>query len=225
MSQEINLAFKFEYQTPTEITIEESASGSAIIEGVLLSEGVSRNGNMYTLPEMENIARQSEGIPIYYGVRTGINPKTGLICKTLHDNREEQKIGKIIKTRLDKNLKKIFFVAEVFNTDKHPNIINQIKSGWGVSIGGFVTKADYVIDKIGRKLLKVKDMVVNHLSVIPPTIVRGMDSAKIDNVQVQETFIPIQESMMFDLPIEETYQPDETIVVFKGSGIKDIRVE
>lgn len=212
MTEEIS--FNFEFQTPTKIDIEEAAHGVATIEGTLLAEGVSRNNNLYTLPEMENIANQAVGIPIYYGTKVGINPNTGTICSTLHDDSDEQWIGKIIEAKLDKIARKIHFIAEVFNTEAHPDMIQQIKGGWGVSIGGFVTKAEYVKDEFGKQLLKIKDMIVRHLSVIPPTTIRGMDAAKIDNVHVQETLM-IEESMLFDIPAlpvaeiqtEESYEP------------------
>jgi hypothetical protein len=207
-----NISFEFEFQSSLKVGIEESSSGSAIIEGTLLSEGISRNGNVYTIEEMENIAKQAEGVTIFYGTKTGINPKTGVICTTLHNNDDDQKIGKVIKTTLNKLSKKIHFIAEVFNTANHPDMIAQIKAGWGVSIGGFVTKAEYIKDAFGRMLLKVKDMIVNHLQVIPPTTIRGMDSAKIDSVNVQETYQEIQECMMFDLPTIEEDIPINIVI-------------
>lgn len=178
------MKFSFEFKSP--IIVQETAQGRAIISGTLLIEGISRNKNVYEIEEMENIANRAIGVPMYYGVKEDINPNTGLMTKNLHDDSESNKIGRIIKTTLDKINRKITFIAEVVNTNKFPDLIKRIKSGWGVSVGGFVTKANWVVDKIKGLCMKIKDMVVEHVALVEPSIVRGQDEAKVENVSIQE---------------------------------------
>jgi hypothetical protein len=182
---ENGMKFSFEFKSP--IIVQETAQGRAIISGTLLIEGISRNKNVYEIEEMENIANRAIGVPMYYGVKEDINPNTGLMAKNLHDDSESNKIGRIIKTTLDKINRKITFIAEVVNTAKFPDLIKRIKSGWGVSVGGFVTKANWVVDKIKGLCMKIKDMVVEHVALVEPSIVRGQDEAKVESVAIQET--------------------------------------
>jgi hypothetical protein len=71
---EESMSFGFECISPLFLEIEESAIGVAMVTGTLLSEGVSRNGNQYTLDMMEQIAETAKGVPIYFGTCTRINP-------------------------------------------------------------------------------------------------------------------------------------------------------
>jgi hypothetical protein len=199
------MVFPYTFITPTEIMIEETEQGVAMISGTLLKEGISRNGNLYTIEEMENIAKQAQNKPIYYGVTEGINPNTGLWSQNLHDESPENRIGKIIKTTLDKIKRKITFIAEVVNTTKFPDIINKIKAGWGISIGGYVTEAHRFFDKVKGLCLKIKNMIVEHVSLIDPSVVRGQDEAKVESVKIQET-------MLFDIPKRKVYIFDSTDV-------------
>ena len=193
MADRINeeFIFPFEFRTPLTIIQEAKKEGVALIQGTLLAEGVSRNGNLYTIEEMERIAKQAEGTPIYYGTMTKIDPQTGMIIRNAHANIPENKVGRIIKAWLDRKARKIRFIAEVVNTPKFPDIIKKIKSGWGISIGGIATKAKYVMDKIGRILLKVLGLKLNHVQLLSPSTLRGMQSAKVEKVQIQETMIMV----------------------------------
>jgi len=79
MRIEEEMTFPFEFTSPVSITLEETKKGVAIITGTLIKEGVSKNGNIYTIEQLEEIAKQAEGIPIYYGVMTKRDPNTGLL--------------------------------------------------------------------------------------------------------------------------------------------------
>lgn len=182
----------FNFYTPVEIEIEETTHGVAIVKGTLLVEGLSKNKNLYVVEEMQKIADSAVGVPIYYGTMTKIDPNTGLLTKNMHANVQPNKVGKIIRTILDKVKRKIKFWAEVVNTQNHPNIIQEIKKGWGISVGGVAYGAKYVFKKFGKikkLVLKIKDMVVNHVQLIPPKVKRGQKQAKIESVEVQETMI------------------------------------
>lgn len=206
--------FPFEYISPAQVSIEESAVGVAIISGTLLSEGISRNGNLYTVEEMEHIAHQGEGIPIYVGTKTGFDQNTGLRCKNLHDRKEDNCVGEIMRTVFDPISRKIKFWAKIFNTEKYPDLIEKVKtSGWGVSIGGIATKAKHIIDGITNKIVtKIMGLELNHVQLLAPNEVRGMDSARVENVQVQESMI------FYEMPKRRTFE------VKKGLGIKDVNI-
>lgn len=186
---------KFECLSP--INIMESAHGVALLKGTLLVEGISRNKNKYELDEMENIAKQAVGVPMYYGVKEGINPNTGMPAKNLHDDSDDHRVGRIIKTMLDKVARKVYFIAEVANTPLFPDLVDKIKTGWGVSVGGFVTKFNPVVDTIKGLCNKIKDMIVEHVTLISPQIVRGQDEAQVESVSVQET-VAIQETVVYE---------------------------
>lgn len=181
--------FPFEFIAPTEIEIEETASGVALIKGVLLREGTSKNGNLYTISEMEKIAKQAEGMPIYVGTTTKVDPNYGIARKGMHNNTTPNKVGKILSATFDKTKRVIRYIAQILNTVVHPKIIEEVKAGWGISIGGVCTKARLVIDGVGRVLTKVLGMKLNHVQLIPPNVIRGQDEAIVSEVQIQETMI------------------------------------
>jgi len=220
-----NIKFGFEYHSPVKIEIAETSQGIAIVRGTLLAEGVSRNGNLYTIDEMENIAAQAEGKPIYFGTKAGINPNTGTYCNHLHDDSESHQIGRILKTIMDKAARKIYFIAEVANTDEHPDIITMIKKGWGVSIGGFVNKVKYVKTAANKICRKIENMVVEHLSIFQPDILRGMDAAKVEDVSIQESFIG-EEYMIFEtVPENVEVSYDFVFQAGEGTSIKQIMID
>ena len=215
MSFKEELSLPFNFITPVEVTVEETASGVAMITGTLLIEGLSRNKNLYTIQYMDKIAKSTEGVPIYTGIMTKIDPNTGLLTKGMHANKEPNRIGKIVKTVFDKAKRKIKFWAEIVNTANFPAIIQEVKKGWGVSIGGIAHGARWVFKKFGkiRKLvLDIRDMVVNHVQLIPPTVVRGQKEAKVESVAIQET-------MIFSRPAQRI-----NITIVAGSGTKILDV-
>ena len=183
------MSFPWEYFTPVKILVEETEQGVATIKGTLLVEGMSKNGNLYTIDEMENIAEQAKGKDIVCGTKIGINPNTGRLSNNLHDDSPKNIVGKIIDATLDKISKKITFIAEIVNTPLFPDIIKKVKAGWGVSIGGFVNKAKYVVNKANQLAMKIENMVVQHVALVEPSVVRGQDAAKVESVSVQETMI------------------------------------
>jgi len=185
---EETMVFSFEFISPTKIVLEETARGVAIISGTLLSEGISRNGNLYTIEEIEHIAKQGEDQPIYTGTMTKIDPNTGLLCKNLHANIEQKKIGRIIRTWLEG--RKIKFLAEIVNTLEFPDIVNKVKTGWGISIGGVATKAKQLWDKISNRIItKIKDLTLQHVQLLEPQVSRGQETAQVETVKVQETMV------------------------------------
>ncbi len=127
---------------------------------------------------------------MFFGVTTRVNPNNGLLMKNMHDNREENRIGKILKTVWSKTKRKVRFVAEVFNTERHPNLIKKLKNGFGVSIGGYVIRAIRSFDKLSRRLvMKIKNLVVEHIQIVPPSVVTGQSEAKVEDVQIQECMV------------------------------------
>jgi hypothetical protein len=162
--------FETDFQFNAPISINESKVGKTIISGTLLSEGISKNNNLYSIECMEKLDGLTD-IPIYVG--TGTNNK---------HTKESGIIGKILKTTFDRLKRKVLFVAEITNK----SIAETVKSGWGISIGG---KADgsMVLDKAGRVLTKIKNLILNHIQLLMPSTIRGLDSAQVENVEIQET--------------------------------------
>ena len=183
------MIFPFEFISPTTVTIEESSTGVAMISGTLLAEGISRNGNVYTVSEMENIAEQAIGMPIFVGTMTKVDPNLGIRRKGMHANVNKNRVGKIINAVFDKISRKIKYWAELVNTEDHPKIIEEVKAGWGISIGGIATKAKIVLDHFGHILTKVLGMKLSHVQLLPPDVIRGQDAACVEGVEIQESMI------------------------------------
>jgi hypothetical protein len=162
---------RFEYVSPIAVT-ESFNKGRTIISGTLLSEGLSGNGNLYTIDVLETLDGLKD-IPIYVG--TGQNNK---------HTKAGGVIGKILKTTFDKVARKVKFIAEIFNE----TIAKSVKSGWGISIGG-QGKGEYVLDSLGKLITRVKRLALYHVQLLMPTTKRGMDSAQVENVQIQESMI------------------------------------
>lgn len=183
------MRFPFEFISPTAIQIEETSTGVAIITGTLLAEGISRNGNIYTINEIKKIAEQAVGMPIFVGTTTKIDPNLGIRRKGMHANTQSNRVGKIIRVVYDAVSKKIKYWAELVNTETHPKIIEEVKLGWGISIGGIATKAKIIIDQFGRLLTKILGMKLSHVQLLPPNVIRGQDAAKVEGIKIQESMI------------------------------------
>lgn len=199
--------FDWQYVSPVALDVEETEQGVAIIRGTLLSEGVTGNGHLYTLDEMENIAKNAEGVDIYYGTMMKFDESIGMFKKNAHADESDNKVGKIMKTLFDRVGRKISFIAQIMNTDNFPDLINKVKKGWGISIGGKGI-GEYLIDSLGRLITKVVGMQVNHVALLDPQTPRGQQSAQVEGTT------EFQESMVI-------YVPRLSIVIIEeGAGIK-----
>jgi len=160
----------FTFNAPLQVS--ESTKGKAIIKGVLLKEGVSRNGHVYTIDEMEKIAVQCKGIPIEFGVdEKNRHVKSGVI-------------GHITKAWLDKGKRKIRFIAEVIG-----DLAHKVKKGWGISIDGIAKNAHYVLGESGRLLIKIKNLILKKIQLLPPSATVGVVGAGVSEVEIAESFI------------------------------------
>jgi hypothetical protein len=178
----------FDYISP--FVVEETSQGKATISGTLLAEGITGNNHLYTVEEMENIAPQVEGMPIYYGTMTKLDPNTNIIKRNMHANIDDNRIGQMIKAWFDATIKRIKYIAEIFNTAKFPDIVSMVKKGWGVSIGGIATRAYTVLETLsGRILTKISGLKLNHVQLVAPSVKRGQEEAQVEDVEVQETMI------------------------------------
>lgn len=194
MSAEIKEVMNFPWEFTSPIEIEETVEDRTMISGTLLVEGTSRNGNLYTIDEMENIANSSVGVPIKFGVGIEIDPNSGTLKKNSHIKDEDAVVGKIVKTLLIPKERRIKYWALITNTVMHPNIAETVKKGWGVSIGGWAKFGKWVVDKVGNLLMKIIGLKVNHVQLLPPDVKRGQEAAKVEEVGedarfVQESFI------------------------------------
>lgn len=201
--------FPFEFLAPTEIEIEESSQGVALIRGIMLREGVSNNGNLYTVPVMEEIASQAEGMPLYVGTATKIDPNLGIKRNNMHADFEDNRVGRIIQCIYDPIKRVIRYIAELVNTANHPRIIEEVKAGWGVSIKG-LANAQIVLD--GKKMLyKIVNMTFKSLQLLAPHVVLGQNEARVESVEIQETMIfdePEGLSKIFDVSTGQPFEMD-----------------
>lgn len=187
--------FSFEFTSPIIVRVEESVPDAdgrrvAIIEGTLLREGVSANSNLYTVEELEAIAMQGNDadIPIYYGTTIKIDPNDGRLKKGMHANMDDNQVGSLMQTIFDSANRAIHFFAKVWDTPKFPDLISRIKSGWGVSIGGMAHNAKLVLTDAGQILTKIAGMDLSHVQLIDPSARRGMASAQVEKITIEETF-------------------------------------
>lgn len=207
------MRFDFEFTSPVFVEVEESGTGVAMISGTLLAEGMSRNGNLYTVDEMENIAKTVKGAPIYFGTMTKMDSNTGLLTKNMHANVEPNLVGRIMECFYDKIAKKIKFIAHILNTEKYPHLVEEVKHGWGVSIGGKGIGRT-LIDMAGRLITKILGLRVSHVQLLAPDVPRGQDAAQVESKEIKE----VQESML--IVVEE--KENESINIHLGHGIKGI---
>lgn len=181
------LGLPFEYISPVALDVEETVQGVAIVKGTLLAEGKSKNGNLYTVEEMAKIAPQAEGKPIYVGTMLKCDPITRICSKNAHANIPENYVGKIIKAVFEPAKRIIKFWAQIMNTEKYPTLIEEVKKGWGISIGGVATRAKRIINRFGEILTKILGLNLQHVQLLSPDVIRGQDMAKVDGVKIQET--------------------------------------
>lgn len=187
---EESMRFDFEFTSPLFFEIEESAIGVAMITGTLLSEGISRNGNEYTLDMMDQIAKTAIGAPIYFGTTTRIDPNTGRLTKNMHLKEAFAQVGEITETWIDNIARKIKFRAHIVGNENFPKLIEEVKKGWGVSIGGKGFGKTF-FDAAGRKITKILSMIVNHVQLLSPDMPAGVEDAKVESAEPKV----IQESM------------------------------
>lgn len=184
------MKFSFEFTSPVSIELEETKVGVAVISGTLLAEGMSRNGNLYSFEEMQKIADSAKGAPIYFGTATKINPNTGLRTKNMHANEQPNFVGRIMETFLDPIARKIKFIAHIVENASFPNLIEEVKKGWGVSIGGKGI-GRYLIDAAGNVITKILGMTVNHVQLLAPDTPRGQEAAQVETSEpktIEESF-------------------------------------
>jgi len=178
----------FEYVSPTKV--EETAKNRAIISGVLAQTGISKNGNFYDISTIREVAKTAVGRPIYFGVKTGINPETGKWTKGLHDVAESNRIGKIFKTTFNRKNGVVKFFGEIWNNAKFPKIVSEVAKGFGISLQGFVENAKSAVDGItGRLITIIKNLTISSVQLFAPDVIRGIESAKVETVQIQESMV------------------------------------
>lgn len=180
----------FNFQSP--IAVESGSNQLKVkISGCLLKEGLSRNAHLYTIDEMENIARQCEGLPLEYGTEMRI--EDGRLLKNRHAS--SPRIGKIIRAWLDKINRKIYYVAEVYGQVAR-QILADYQSGkrWKVSIDGLAKNAKYYLTDAGKLIIKVGNLVMRKLQLIPSEVIAGVEGTEIQSAEIEEV-------MQFNEPI------------------------
>jgi len=172
MPVEIKVVENLDFSFTSPIEIEAQTVKRAIIKGVLLAEGISRNGNLYTISEMKKIAESAAGVRI----------EIGLTWKGKH--ARSASVGKIIRAWLDKQARKIYFVAEIWGS-----IARKVKKGWGISIDGVAKQASYVVMESGRIVTKIKGLILAKVQLFNLGVrgKTGVPSAKVTDVKIEES--------------------------------------
>lgn len=205
--------FIWEFASPTVIDIEETEQGVAIIKGTLLAEGVTKNGNLYTIDEMEGIAASAEGKPIYFGTMTKFDETLGLVKKNAHADIETNRVGRIMKTIFNAAKRKIEYIAQIMNTETFPDLISRVKKGWGISISG-KGKGQLLLDTLGRIVTKAKGLIINSVQLLEPDTPRGQNQAQVEDVsEFQESMIFYEVPVAINLKIDLPYCKTKTEVI------------
>lgn len=201
---------QFIFSSPIEIE-ETFKDGKTVISGTLLVEGRSRNKNYYTLEEMKGIAKTAMGAPIRFGTETRVDPNSGILDPNMHAKGDHNIVGQIVRTAVDKIKKRIKFWAQIMNTVTHPNIAETVKKGWGVSIGGNARGGRWILDQMGKLVLKVFGVKIDHVQLLKPTTRRGQDEAKVEDVEIQETALAFSKLPPIKINIIGDYKKVEKI--------------
>lgn len=176
------IEYNFVIKTPLEI--EESYQDRAILKGVFLRLGkATKNRREYQIEEAEQIAQGLIGMPVYFGSI----PEE----KNRHDRDEKHPVGRVFKTLFNKAENIIEGWVEVWNNSRFPDLVKQIKRGWGFSIGGLAKTLipSGMVDFMGRAIMKVVGMKPNHLQLLEPQIPRGQEEAVVNDIEsIEETF-------------------------------------
>src|SRR4030042_6449797 len=196
----VDLEYSFVITTPLEV--EEAFQDRVILKGTFLKlESATKNGNIYSIEEAQQIANGLVGMPVFYGVKPPefvVTPQGLAVVKGKHDkdleNPEKTSIGRVFKTLVNEAKKTIEGWVEVWNNSKFPDLVQKIKKGWGFSIGGKATELQEtgLINSLGKTIKKIFGMKPHHLQLLAPEIPRGQDEAKVDDVQA------VEESLSFD---------------------------
>jgi hypothetical protein len=110
----------------------------------------------------------------------------------MHLKEKFAQVGEITETWIDNAARKIKFRAHIVGNEYFPNLINEIKKGWGVSIGGKGFGHSF-FDVAGRKITKILSMIVNHVQLLAPNMSRGVEDAEIETAEPKV----LEESMTF----------------------------
>ena len=195
------------YSSP--IVVMESRGDKVWLKGTLIRLDVpTANGRIYRFEEANTIADEAIGKPVFVFARMG---------KHLRDKTHE--VGNIVKTWVNEAKRSIEGIIEVGNTEFFPHIIEEVKEGWGFSVGGIV-KAMQMISSGGNLLMKCVNFMIDHVQLLRPNTQAdgGAIVESVSNVPVEETI-----SFSRDPWAEVSFlKGEETIIYVKGSNIKRV---
>ncbi|MGD0202402.1 MAG: hypothetical protein ABSC20_00670 [Candidatus Bathyarchaeia archaeon] len=155
--------------------VEESLNGKRF-KGVLATEGISNNKNIYETDLLNSLVGQVVGLKIFFGTCTKVNPNTGQLTANMHDESGEP-IGQILRGWIEKGKLWIEGILEESFAKLH-----KISKGWGLSLKG-KGAVSYAVDAAGSVLSRIRKMVLSSIQLLSPNTPRGMDSAEVKEVQ------------------------------------------
>jgi hypothetical protein len=172
---------EFRFLSPIVIVDETVIEGKPMmVEVTLLSEGVTGNGRLYTFEDLQKIADQCLGKPVFYGVDPVTNEHTNELRG--YDPDQHPKVGEVCKVWIDETTRKIKAHLKITKEE-----IKSIIRTLGISVGGFATKIKNVLFG-GKRVWHIINSMVDHIQLVPSTAIRGDPNAKVDNI-VDETII------------------------------------
>jgi len=192
------MEFKFE----STLLLEESRSDHVVVEGTLLTEGVSKppHNKLYTVEDtnFQLVAETAEGQPVYYGIdmlgQHNAPPLEGAWSQQhvdLPTHNEAKPIGKIIKSWFDRAARKVRAKIKIWE----PDLMRRVREGFKISVRGLFEDFKNVIIN-GAKVMKVIGLKIKDIQLLEPSTVAGVSGAKVDKV--------LSESMEF-------FYSDETL--------------
>jgi len=194
----------------SKIDVMETEGGRAYLTGTLIRLDVpTGNNRVYRFEEGEKIAAEAVGKPV----------QIGGVSMGEHFADTKYKIGRILKAWVDGARKVIRGVVEIWNTDKLPNIVSEVKRNWGLSIGGEIDGFQ-LLSKGKNLLMKCINFAITHLQILRPNEPRGDREAVIDMV----SNTPIYESIGFFPQITFLMVDGEPRFSIQGSGISGVNI-
>ena len=179
------------YIWTTPIEVEESVPERALLSGTFLRLNIpTKNGVIYQIENIEETVKKFIGVPVFFGTDE----------RNAHDKSLPKYVGRVVKAFYDKATNSIKGLVEVWKTQYFPDLPLKINRGWGFSIGGKGKRFEYTgtVNKLMKPVVKVYEMIPNHLQLLEPRQPRGDEGATVEKI------IPVEESLTWEESVVST---------------------
>ncbi len=201
----------YEVMFNTPIIVMESRNGHKFLEGTLIHLDMpTQNNRVYRFEEAEKIAREAIGKPVRVGVDS----------KGLHIEDEDNTVGRVTDTIIDKGKKLVKGIIEVWNTKKFPNIVDEISKAWRFSVGGWIHGFQFVHESFGRFIRKCLGFDITNIQLLRPNEKAGDEKALIEVISDS----PVGETISFSPNISVLFVDGNENIEVRGSGIREVSI-